>query len=164
MKHFLTLIIVTLCFTACYKVNKPDTPDNLIPEDKMVAIILDMSLFSSAKGLDKKTLQKNGVVPKHYVYTKHKIDSTQFALSNEYYAYNVKTYESIYARVKDSLNKLKKIYKELDEKESEEKRVTDSINKLKRRDSLKKYNIKLKRELNKPDQSINRQKPNPVVN
>lgn len=147
MKHFLTATLLTLLITSCYKVNKPDAPDNLISEDKMVAVIIDMSLFTAAKGVDKKMLQNKGLDPNTYVYTKHGIDSTQFALSSEYYTYNVKQYKSIYTRVRDSLTILKKKYKVIDEREREEKRISDSISKAKRLDSLNVNKIKLKKGL-----------------
>ena len=44
----------------------------------MVHVIVDMSLLSSAKGINKNKLQEQGVLPDDYVYKKHGIDSLQF--------------------------------------------------------------------------------------
>ena len=57
--------------------------------------MFDVLLLNSAKGLQKKTLELHGVYPEDYVYTKYSIDSLQFALSNNYYAYDVESYKKI---------------------------------------------------------------------
>jgi hypothetical protein len=111
-------------------------PDNLISKSKMVDIIYDMSLVSAAKGVNRKLMEQQGLHPDKYVYEKHGIDSAQFAQSNEYYAFDLNTYEDIYKKVKFKLEKDKKYYSELVQKEDKKR---DSINKERRklRDSLK---------------------------
>ncbi|MFD2543258.1 DUF4296 domain-containing protein [Lacinutrix gracilariae] len=126
MKH-LIYISFLLLFVSCYNKNTPKKPDNLIAKDKMVTVLVDMSLYNSAKGVNKKVLENRGVKLKEQIYAKHEIDSAQFAASNYYYTYNTEEYEEIYTQVKDSLNQLKKKYKALDVVESKQKKVQDSI-------------------------------------
>ena len=79
------LILITFC--SCGFVNDENlVPDNLIPEEKMVDILYDMSLISVSKGINKRILENNGMKPKKYILKKYNIDSLQFVLSNEYYS------------------------------------------------------------------------------
>ena len=55
-------------------------------------------------------MEQEGYTVESYVYKRHKIDSTQFALSNDYYSYDLETYNEIYKQVEDSLTKLKEFY------------------------------------------------------
>ncbi len=126
MKNVLYTCLVLL-LVSCFSQNKPKKPDNLISKDKMVRVIVDMSVYSSAKGVNRTVLEENGVQLEAHIYEKHQIDSAQFASSNYYYTYHPETYEDIYKRVRDSLTKLKVVYTALDKKETKEKRRLDSI-------------------------------------
>ena len=106
---------------SCYDIEKPDKPKDLIPEDQMVDVLVDITIMSSAKGINKRTLENNGVTPVAYIYKKHGIDSTQFVNSNNYYAHDIKVYERIYAKVKDSLVILRDKYKAIQKEETEKK-------------------------------------------
>ncbi|RAJ18118.1 DUF4296 domain-containing protein [Olleya aquimaris] len=116
---FLAFLVVS-----CYGIDKPSKPDNLLSEDKMVDVLVEFTLMSSAKGINKRELENRGIVPDSFVYKKHNIDSLQFANSNNYYAYDIETYTDIYTKVKDSLEKLKAIYVE------EQKKITEDKQKL----------------------------------
>jgi hypothetical protein len=88
-------------------------------------------------------LENNGVFPEQYVFEKHKIDSIQFANSNNYYAYDTKTYESILNRIKEKIDLKKKEYEAFEKvEESERTRKADSIREVraKEKDSLIKAN------------------------
>lgn len=113
--------------SACYTVEKPEKPDNLLSEDKMVDVLIEMSLMYSAKSINKWELEKNAIIPDAFIYEKQGIDSLQFAQSNYYYAFNIEKYNEIYGRVRDSLKQLKEKYKVIQE---EEQRVKDSIRKI----------------------------------
>ena len=130
IKH-ISFLVVFLILGSCYKVEKPNKPDKLISEDNMVIILVDMAIMSSAKGVNKSKIEKNGIVPDEYIYKKNNIDSITFALSNAYYAYDIKKYDAIYKRVKDSLTLVRVKYKAMDVKEKKEKEVKDSINRAK---------------------------------
>lgn len=145
----LTLYIgIVLFVTACYQYSKPEKPKNLISKEKMVDVLIDIKLISSANGANKKILKNHGINSESYIFKKHDIDSLQFALSSEYYAFNIKEYEEVYAKVKDSLGQLKDIYKKLElkeEAEAEAQRKKDSISNallLKGKDSLEIIKIK----------------------
>ena len=130
IKH-ISFLLILLILGSCYKVEKPNKPDNLISEDNMVNILVDMAIMSSAKGVNKSNIEKNGIVPEEFIYQKNNIDSTVFAQSNAYYAFDIKKYDAIYLRVKDSLTVLRDNFKAIDTKEKKEKAIKDSINRAK---------------------------------
>jgi len=134
----ISYIFLILVLVSCGNEGKktPKKPENLIVKEKMVDIIYEMSLLSAAKGVNRRLMEQEGIYPDKYVYAKYKIDSTQFAQSNEYYAFDLETYEEIYKSVKDKLEKDKKAYNEIAQLE---KIRNDSISKERRknRDSLK---------------------------
>jgi len=79
-------------------------------------------------------LENNGITPVSYIYKKHGIDSTQFANSNNYYAHDIKVYDKIYDKVKDSLTILRDKYKELQKEEA--KKIEDKKKELKSNQEL----------------------------
>ncbi len=87
----------------CGNSDRPAKPENLISKDKMSEVIYDVFVLNAAKGINKRILENHGIMPQEYVYKKHKIDSLQFAKSNDYYAYDTKIYESIMEKVKQKL-------------------------------------------------------------
>ncbi|WP_452224933.1 DUF4296 domain-containing protein [Lacinutrix chionoecetis] len=127
----IAILFSLLVLSACYKVEKPEKPKNLISKDKMVNILVDMAVLSAAKGVNKSKLEQNGILPTEYIYKKNNIDSATFAESNTYYAFDIKTYDAIYARVKDSLTMLRNQYEAKEKKERREKEIKDSINRAK---------------------------------
>ncbi|WNH08338.1 DUF4296 domain-containing protein [Thalassobellus suaedae] len=148
LKRFILGFGILLLATACYEFKKPEKPENLISKDKMVDVLIDIKLLTSANNKYRKILKDSGINHNTYVFEKHHIDSLQFALSNEYYAFHIKEYQEIYEKIKDSLERLKKIYKDLELKEEKEKIVKDSLEalmKVKALDSIK--NIKIKDSL-----------------
>jgi|TARA_R110000751_G_scaffold113854_3_gene213060 hypothetical protein len=102
---------------SCYGIEKPKKPENLMSKDKMVDVLVELALVSSAKGINKRELENKGIVPDTFVYRKHKIDSTIFADSNNYYAYDIDEYSQIYKDVRDSLESLRTFYKAEEKKE-----------------------------------------------
>lgn len=147
---FLGIVCVA---TSCYQYNKPDKPKDLIPKDQMVNILIDIKLLTSSNGKNKIILEDNNLFSEAYIYRKYNIDSLRFANSNNYYSYYTEEYNEIYSKIKDSLEKLQIVLKELDKKEEEEKaerikaakkKEKDSLNPLKFRDSLKRVNDSIK--------------------
>lgn len=84
-------------------------PDNLISEEKMVDVIYEMTLISVSKGVNRRILENNGVIPEKYIFEKYNIDSLQFVLSNEFYSNDLNKYLDIYNRVKEKLQENKQI-------------------------------------------------------
>ncbi len=135
MRKFL-VILIGLLIVGCGGSNRPSKPDDLIPKEKMSDIIYDVFLLNAAKGINKYILEQNGIFPQEYVFKKYKIDSLQFALSNDYYSYDTKTYEDIISKVKSKIEF--------------EKSKNDSINlkEEKTKDSLRLERAKIKDTLN----------------
>ncbi len=145
LRRFIICLSIVITTSACHNINKPKKPDNLIAKEKMVDILIDAKIIASASSANRKILEKHGVKLNSYVYTKHHIDSLQFALSNEYYAFYIKEYEEIYEEVKDSLGKLLVKVKEEEEiiRLEKEKRREDSLRVVfKEKDSLSLLKIK----------------------
>jgi len=147
MNRIILTLLIIVVILSCNNIEKPKKPDNLISKNRMIDVITDISLMTAAKGMNKNVLEKNAINPQNYIYEKYNIDSVQFAESNNYYAYDVKKYEEIYATVKERLEKQKTEYKLLQEKDKEEK---DSIKKIKKkeRDSIKGFDSNKNRKLN----------------
>ena len=109
--NILLYSLIVLFFVSCYGVQKPEKPADLLSEDKMVDVLLDLTIMSSAKGINKRELENRGIVPDTFIYNKHKIDSAQFANSNNYYAYDIEKYNEMYVTVKKRLEVLRTSYK-----------------------------------------------------
>ncbi len=152
MQRICIILVVCLLGIACNnKPLKPNKPDHLIPKDKMEKILYDLYVINAAKGVNKKLLEKNGFVPETYVLTKHNIDSTQFADSNAYYAFDPDSYKKIVENVKAKLEKRKEEFEEIQKIESQKaKRKRDSLRlKQKKKDSIKKIEILKKQDSTK---------------
>ena len=123
MKHFFYLLIL-ISLVGCNSVDRPKKPKNLIAKDKMSEIMYDLYILNAAKGVNRKLLERNGIMPLEHIYKKYGIDSLQFAESNTYYAYDMETYTAITEKIKTNLEKEKEVYEALNK---EEERVKDSI-------------------------------------
>ncbi len=155
MRYFKFILILFLTISCNNNnIEKPKKPKNLIKKDKMVEIIYEMTIFTAAKGVNKKLIENKGILPEDYIYNKYNIDSTQFAQSNEYYAYNLDSYEDIYTKVKLKLQNKKAYYDSIIDAEAKQKKA---FNKKQRaeRDSL----LNRRRLLNKGEK-INQINPN----
>lgn len=134
---------------SCNQERRPDKPKDLIPEAQFSDILFEMFVINSAKGVNKKALEDNGIFPEDYIFEKFDIDSLRFANSNTYYAFNQEKYNKILERVQNKVQREKKIYEdELEKEESERTRKQDSIKALniKLRDSVKGEQKVIKRE------------------
>ena len=140
LKNIVVIIVLCLLAVACDGSGTIKKPDNLISKEKMSNILYDLYIINAAKGINRKLLENNGFVPETYFLTKYNIDSTQFADSNTYYAFNTEVYKVIVDEVKTRLEKEKEDYEELRKKEGQSaKTKRDSINKQgrKKKDSIK---------------------------
>ena len=126
MTRYIVIVLLFLMSMSCGN-DKIKKPSDLIPETKMVDIIVDFALLNSGSGIDKNILTDVGITPENHVYSKYDIDSLQFVSSNNYYAHNIDTYRDIYTQVKSKLNSKKEEYKKLSEMEKKEKKKNDSI-------------------------------------
>ena len=123
IKGYLYLLSFVL---VCCTENLVEKPDNLIPEDKMVSVLMDLALVNAAKSTNISVLYNNDIEPMAYVFEKHDIDSLQFVESDNYYASLPKgEYERMYKEVDLKLErKLKAV--------EEAKEVRDSLLRLER--------------------------------
>jgi uncharacterized protein DUF4296 len=107
MKKLAGLLFAMLLLVSCN--DKPvEKPKNLIPEDKMVDIIYDLSLLEAIRISDPISIAQRKINPSTYIYKKYKVDSLQFAKSDRYYASDIDGYAKIYKRVETRLERNKK--------------------------------------------------------
>ncbi|WP_299102280.1 DUF4296 domain-containing protein [uncultured Winogradskyella sp.] len=141
LKNLSIVLVLGLLVIACDGMDKPKKPDNLISKAQMSDLLFDIYVVNAAKGINRKTLEKNGIVPREYVLEKHNIDSSQFAESNAYYSYDTDVYKAIVEQVKERIEKEKKEYENIRSEENKKTKTrTDSLKKnaKRRKDSIKK--------------------------
>ncbi|MGI9551248.1 MAG: DUF4296 domain-containing protein [Aurantibacter sp.] len=131
MKRLLLFSIAVLVISCAEKLIQE--PDNLIPAEKMVAILNDLAILNTARTTSMGKLEDNGVESMKFIFKKYGIDSAQFVRSDRYYASRPIEYESIYSKVEAMLEAENKRLKEI-------KQLTDSLKQLEK-DSInaKKY-------------------------
>lgn len=126
MKLFLVIVCLIL-FVSCEPRFGPDKPKNLISKAKMEEVLYDMFVINSAKGVDRKLFEKKKINPEYYILKKHNIDSTLFAQSIDYYAYDIKGYSTLLENINERITK--------------EKNELDAI--IKKEDAKKKTQLKI---------------------
>ena len=129
MKHFF-YILVLISFVSCNNLDRPKKPKNLIAKDEMSEIMYDLYILNAAKGVNRKLLELNGIMPVDYIYKKYGIDSLQFAESNTYYAYDLEVYTGIMEKMTAQLEKDKELYQKLND---EDQKILDSLQKIERK-------------------------------
>ncbi|HUH46285.1 MAG TPA: DUF4296 domain-containing protein [Arenibacter sp.] len=102
LKYILPLF---LCILVSCNENVVEKPKNLIPRDKMAAILYDISLLNAARSINESILTEHHMEPMDYIYNKYKIDSLQLVKSDAYYASLPVVYEVIYTQIKERLDK-----------------------------------------------------------
>jgi len=128
----LFLVLSIAAFVACQDIDKSEKPNDLIPEEKMVDVITEISLMQSARNFNKRLYENSGIKGEEYIFKKYNVDSLQLKRSNNYYADNYVIYQRIYDSVKKRFEKMKV---KLDTLQNQERRIRDSIAEAKR-DSL----------------------------
>ena len=142
MKNRVIPIILLLLLVSCGEELIPK-PNNLIPKEKMIDIIQEMSVINAAKATDSKVFQNNKIEPTDFMLKKYDVDSLQFVESDRYYVSRPAEYQDIYQsvekrleakgnemgeakRIKDSIS-LKNRAIEAREKEEMLNKATDSL-------------------------------------
>ena len=133
MKKLLGLLTAFFFLASCQDVSRTSKPDNLIPEDKMVEVLTELSILYGARSYNKNLMEEKGINAYPYLTQKFEIDSTQLVQSNNYYAQNYKQYKRIYDRVKERLELLMAEYDSI--RELKEKK-RDSLRRISRNDSI----------------------------
>ncbi|MDG1328006.1 MAG: DUF4296 domain-containing protein [Flavobacteriaceae bacterium] len=121
-------------FISCQDVQKPEIPANLIPQEDMVGILTDVYVSNAARNVNNKLLRNKNIKLDSVIFIKYKVDSLQFALSNDYYSSNLDIYRELLIKVQEKLKVLQT------EKDSIYKVVTrqDSIINSLKREAVKK--------------------------
>lgn len=107
MKNYFKYTLFLLLITGCQELKKAPKPDRLIPEAKMVNILVDLAKIDAAMTYNMRDFEKKGVDPKTYVYEKYGIDSAQLAKNNAYYIEDFKVNKRMYEEVRARLTKEK---------------------------------------------------------
>lgn len=128
MKKIIALLFISISLIACNK-EPVKKPENLLPENKMVDILYDLTLLQAINSVTPGKITDNDIDVSTYIYKKHNIDSLTFAANHKYYASKLEIYESIHKKVteriksnKDEINKLV-----TGEMQPEQKKENDSI-------------------------------------
>jgi len=99
--------ILPLFFGLLFSCNEKivEKPKNLIPQQKMEAILYDISLLNAGRTINESILTEHHLDPMDYIYNKYEIDNLQLVKSDTYYASLPNVYETIYTQVKDRLER-----------------------------------------------------------
>lgn len=117
LKYILPLF---LCALVSCNEKVVEKPENLIPQEKMEAILYDISLLNAGKTINESILNEYNLEPMDYIYNKYKIDSLQLVRSDIYYASQPVAYEAIYTRIKERLER-EEVQMEAERKETANK-------------------------------------------
>ncbi|WP_196887154.1 DUF4296 domain-containing protein [Aureivirga sp. CE67] len=95
MKKFIYILLAVFVFSSCKESNTIfKEPENLIPKEKLIDLMVDMQIAQGAYSVKNKNQQKKiDYMP--FVYEKYKIDSAQFSESIKYYITTVDEYSEI---------------------------------------------------------------------
>ncbi|MCW8982319.1 MAG: DUF4296 domain-containing protein [Altibacter sp.] len=105
MRYFALLVL--LMSMACQDVKRPERPDDLISEEKMVDIFVDAYLMNAARSISVQTINESGIKLDSILYKKYAIDSLQFVKSNAYYTANLNGYIDLFTKVESRLQDIK---------------------------------------------------------
>lgn len=133
MKKGVILFLSVLAVVSCAE-KLIEKPSNLIPKEKMIAILKDMAILNAARSTNINVLKENGIEPTEHIFEKYAIDSITFVDNDRYYASQPLEYVSIYEEVEALLLKNK-------EDAEKRKKISDSLNLLNREKELDKDSL-----------------------
>lgn len=119
-RHFIFALLVLLLLASCQNVEKTAKPENLIPENEMVDILVDFAQIDALISLSTKEYEKRGAPARRLIFEKYNIDSIQLVQSSNYYADHFKINQRIYEAVEAKLQKATDSLNALDEKYKKE--------------------------------------------
>ena len=124
-----------------------EPPERLVPKEKMVEMLTDLSLINAAKTTNVAILRENGIEPMSYIFKKYGVDSAQFVQSDRYYASLPVEYEDIHTKVKERIEKQQ-------EEVLQQKKINDSLKLLERERKKSSSPSKMKKEISKITDSL----------
>ncbi len=105
MKQFLYILFVIIFIGSCTSNTIYKKPENLIPKDQMIDLLVDMQIAIGARS----TKNNNGDYGVNYmpfVFEKYQIDSVRFAESSFYYTTDIDSYNKMLQKVKTRIEKM----------------------------------------------------------
>lgn len=129
-KRILYIAILFVLF-ACQSVDQPKVPENLIERQKMINILTDIAFVKAAKSAHKKVFEKENIDPEAYILQKYDIDSLTFTENSNWYVSQLKEYDEIFRKVKDTLKYRKDLVERVKKEKDSLQKIHDSIQKLK---------------------------------
>ncbi len=104
-RAYLLLSLTYLLFSACED-QKQKTPDYLLSEDKMVAVIIDMHLIETANNL--KLIPEDSIYQKDFssIFATHEVTKEAYDSSLFYYVTKTDRMDKIYDKVLEDLYEL----------------------------------------------------------
>jgi hypothetical protein len=102
MKNILCLFLVVVIAVSCVE-RIIETPDGLIPQEKMTQLLYDLAILNAAKSTNSALLEVHFDSPTKFLFEQYDVDSVQFVQSDIYYASQPLVYEAIYKEVADKL-------------------------------------------------------------
>jgi Domain of unknown function (DUF4296) len=152
MKNCLVIILILFLAVSCKK-DLVKQPAKLIEKEKMIDIMTDLSLLEAMKYQNPASIDSSETSPTKFIFKKYKVDSLQFAQSNQYYATDYESY--------------KEMFDEISKRLAVQQRATDSIVKIEDKKAAKEAKKKVKdtvKEAKKPltkaeIDAINRNQP-----
>ena len=115
----LFIILLAILLTSCGE-KLLDKPEDLIPKEKMINILKDITILNSARSTSVTVLHDYKIEPTTFVFSKYGVDSLQFVTSDKYYASLPNEYEAMYVEIEKQLDNAK-------EEMSEAKKIKDSL-------------------------------------
>ncbi len=106
--NYLLLVLISSVVLGCQEVVRPEIPEKLIPESKMVDILVEAYIGNAARSNNNRVLRLGGVQLDSILYAKYDIDSLQFAQNTAYYASQIDPYLDILEAVETELSGMKK--------------------------------------------------------
>ena len=97
------LIFFIGCLVSCQDVQKPEKPANLISQEIIVDILTDVYISNAARNVNNKLLRNLNIKLDSVIYSKYRVDSLQFALSNNYYSSNLDIYRNLLVKAQEKL-------------------------------------------------------------
>lgn len=141
IKHILVLLFTAL-LVGCGNSKEVEIPDDLIPTETFVGIMIDVQLTEGMNsqrnyGRTNSPSTRSAHDPYSEIFEKHGVNAEEFKRTYDFYSHNPGKMEVIYEHVLDSLNKLDVEIKQKFTRE--ERALNDSIKKVnqKKNDSIR---------------------------
>lgn len=111
MKKYLYISILLVIFSGCKSEKEnipPEIPENIIPKEQMVDILVDVQLLEAAMKVDDERKRKSKEYTNYYysyLFEKYDITRNDFLESLEFYQRHIDLFDEIYADVIKQLSK-----------------------------------------------------------